>query len=96
VGKNATWSYNWWSATGTTANVGKFAPMLWGNKTDLTSIWANNVKAAKTAGSTHLLGFNEPDLIYQSNMTVAESVKGWKTYMEPYKTDFKLVSPAVT
>lgn len=70
--------------------------MLWSNATDLTSVWANNVKAEKTRGGDYLLGFNEPDLGEQANMTVSQSVAAWKKYMEPYKKDFKLVSPAVT
>ncbi|KAK9898541.1 glycoside hydrolase family 128 protein [Cystobasidium minutum MCA 4210] len=96
-GNGIAWAYNWYSAPNgdLTTNV-EFTPMLWSNATDLTTIWANNVKAEKARGGTHLLGFNEPDLPGQADMTVAQSVANWKKYMEPYKVDFKLVSPAVT
>lgn len=70
--------------------------MLWSNATDLTSVWATNVNAAKARGGTHLLAFNEPDLNEQSNMTIAQSVGAYKQYMQPYGKNFKLVSPAVT
>lgn len=70
--------------------------MLWSDGADKIQVWAQNVAAAKARGDTHLLGFNEPDLQWQADMTVAEAVAAWKKYMEPYHTDFKLVSPAVT
>jgi hypothetical protein len=51
---------------------------------------------AIAAGSTHLLGFNEPDLASQSNLDYSTAAQGWTTYMEPFAGKAKLVSPAVT
>lgn len=58
--------------------------------------WFTNAQAALDSGSTHLLGFNEPDLVGQADMTIPETVQAWKTYMSPFYGKAKLVSPAVT
>ena len=70
--------------------------MLWGASNDFTPYWDANVASALTAGSTHLLAFNEPDLDSQSNMTAAVAAAAYMKYMQPYAKDFKLCSPAIT
>lgn len=40
--------------------------------------------------------FNEPDLGTQANMAVSTAVSVWKTNMEPFYGQAKLISPAVT
>ncbi|KZP11932.1 glycoside hydrolase family 128 protein [Athelia psychrophila] len=100
---NLAWAYNWGeeinSDTGTAADTGslnagvEFTPMLWGS--DATN-WTAAADAAIAAGSTHLLGFNEPDNGGQSNLTPSAAAALWKTNMEPYAGKAKLVGPAVT
>ncbi|KAL8287640.1 hypothetical protein RQP46_003498 [Phenoliferia psychrophenolica] len=67
--------------------------MLW--NTDNTS-WAANAQAAINAGTTHLLGFNEPDLSSQSNISPKDAAAAWLQNIEPFHTQASLVSPAIT
>jgi len=70
--------------------------MLWSNTASYTNSWNANAKAAIAAGSKYLLGLNEPDLSSQSNISPAAAAASWKTYMQPFAGQAKLVSPAVT
>ena len=84
----ASWYYTWSATPGVTAPSGVgFVPMIWG---------AANVTSATLAqvrGEGHiLLGFNEPDLASQSNMTVAKALSLWPKLMA---TGMTLGSPAV-
>ncbi|KAL8645023.1 MAG: hypothetical protein Q9210_006946 [Variospora velana] len=98
---NAGWLYNWDQTPGGAVDTTKeFVPMLWDTLTDFHAPrWVENAEAAITAGSTHLLAFNEPDLPAQANMDVPQSVAGWMEYMEPFHAKHngavKLGSPAV-
>ncbi|KAL7005699.1 hypothetical protein EMMF5_004781 [Cystobasidiomycetes sp. EMM_F5] len=98
LGNNISWTYNWGQTPGGTIQNGvAYVPMMWGaNKPDLVRTWNASVQAAIKAGATHLLGFNEPDLQGQAEMTVQQCVDGWRTYMQPWAGKLKLVSPAVT
>ncbi|KKY23949.1 putative uncharacterized serine-rich protein [Phaeomoniella chlamydospora] len=72
--------------------------MLWSDATDLTSVWSSNVASLGGSSATpYILGFNEPDLSTQANMTVSEAVSAWLTYIEPLSSQgYKLGAPAVT
>jgi len=101
-GKGVSWGYNWGQSSGGLSGI-EFVPMLWGLNDALTGTWTASVAAAKGAGVTHLLGFNEPDLPPQANpsgnqalLTVAQSIAGYKQYLQPYAGQFKLGSVAVT
>jgi hypothetical protein len=59
------------------------------------SSYQANVNAAISAGATHLLGFNEPDLGAQSNLSPQQAADPWKKYVQPFAGRVKLVSPAV-
>jgi hypothetical protein len=73
----ASWFYNW-STTGTSstgASAAEYVPQAW-NAPPADTI------AALTAGRQqgkyrYLLGFNEPDLTDQANMTVTEALDAW-------------------
>lgn len=69
--------------------------MMWGPLPVHTAHWNSNADAAIAAGSTHLLGFNEPDLAEQANLTPEQAAETWNEYMEPYAGKAKLGSPAV-
>lgn len=86
------WSYNW-GATGPSHGP-EFVPMLWGPK--MFDKWSDSVEKSLSSGATNLLGFNEPDLPEQANMSPQEAAKAWKTHMNPYSDRAKLGSPAVT
>lgn len=68
--------------------------MLWGSGSE--STWLAAAADAIEEGATALLGYNEPDYVYQSNLTPARAAAGWKKYMEPFAGQVKLVSPAMT
>ncbi|GAA6039813.1 hypothetical protein JCM8097_004232 [Rhodosporidiobolus ruineniae] len=88
-------AYNWAATPGGELKDGvEFVPMLWSGNNP--GDWATIAPQQIAAGAKYLLGFNEPDLPSQSNMTVAESVSAWKEYMSPLAKKAKLVSPAVT
>jgi DNA-directed RNA polymerase specialized sigma24 family protein len=85
----ASWYYNWAATPGgiTAPPAASFVPMIWG---------ASNVTTATLDEVSHeshvLLGFNEPDLSGQSNMTVQQALGLWPKLMA---TGMTLGSPAV-
>jgi hypothetical protein len=84
----ASWFYDW-SADGA-ANIApagvEFVPMIWGGG----SVNQQNLDRARTSGRV-LLGFNEPDLGGQANMTVEQALDLWPQLMA---TGMRLSSPA--
>lgn len=96
-GTKISWQYNWGSTPSGAVNAGReFVPMLWSADAGHTQNWLADASAAIASGSTHLLGFNEPDLSSQSNLTPQEAVDAWTTWMEPFAGQAKLCSPAIT
>jgi Glycosyl hydrolase catalytic core len=83
------WYYTWaTSHNGISAPAGAaFVPMIWGPG----SVTAAQLREAKRHGHI-LLGFNEPDMSSQSNMTVAQALRLWPRLMA---TGMRLGSPAV-
>ncbi|GAA5854058.1 hypothetical protein JCM9279_004366 [Rhodotorula babjevae] len=89
------WVYDWSSAGGEGVKDGvMYVPMLWGPKQ--VDGWEENAKKALAAGATHVLGFNEPDLPEQANLSPSAASQLWKDHIEPLAGSAKLVSPAVT
>lgn len=83
------WYYNW-AATPNGVKAPKgvdFVPMIWGKDSATKATLAKAKKNGKT-----LLGFNEPDLAEQSNMSVEEALDLWPKLQ---KTGMRLGSPAV-
>lgn len=74
--------------------------MLWGTKQSTIELWNQNadkdILASGGRHSTHFLGFNEPDLDSQANLSPQEAADAWLKYLEPYAGKVKLGSPAVT
>jgi RNA polymerase sigma factor (sigma-70 family) len=85
----ADWYYTWSTGhSGITAPSGVgFVPMIWGAN----SVTSANLAQAKAAGP-YLLGFNEPDMSAQSNMTVDQALSLWPQLMASGQI---LGSPAV-
>ena len=90
------WAYNWDSQPGGTlpSNI-QFVPQLWGPIPLHTEHWSANAEKAITAGSTHFMGFNEPDIVAQANLSPLAAVEAWKKYLQPYAGRVKLGSPSV-
>jgi putative glycosyl hydrolase len=85
----ASWFYTWAAGpNGVSSPRGvKFVPMIWGPG----SVTAANLSEARKHGHI-LLGFNEPDMASQSNMTVPDALRLWPQLMA---TGMRLGSPAV-
>ncbi|GGM97413.1 RNA polymerase sigma factor (sigma-70 family) [Actinoplanes campanulatus] len=85
----AGWYYDWGPADDEVPGPAgvEFVPMIWG-AADVTGA---TLKRAKAEGDV-LLGFNEPDLAEQSNMTVEAALAAWPKLEA---TGMRLVSPAV-
>jgi hypothetical protein len=87
------WFYSWnHQIPGALPPGTEFIPMIYrygGNA----QVIADAAAAAKKAGITELLGFNEPDKAKQGNMTLEETLDAWPLLME---TGMRLGSPGCT
>jgi RNA polymerase sigma factor (sigma-70 family) len=85
----ASWYYDWATTPGSISSPpgASFVPMIWG----AASVTAANLAQVKTQGHI-LLGFNEPNLSSQSNMSVSQALSLWPKLMA---TGMTLGSPAV-
>ncbi|KAH8883304.1 hypothetical protein GQ53DRAFT_786937 [Thozetella sp. PMI_491] len=91
------WQYNWDSTTSQKNSFCEYVPMLWGTGSDHTSVWFDRASYwLANGGSGHLLGFNEPDLGSQSNLTPQQAADAYRTYMKPFIGRAQIGSPAVT
>ena len=96
-GGKVTWAYNWGQTPGGgLASALEYSPMLWSGESSVTGSWSAHAKSAIASGSSVVLGFNEPDLGAQSDMTVAAAVSAWQQFMEPLACSARLAAPAVT
>ena len=108
---NADWSYSWSptpSKNPFDVNVANFeyVPMIWRAQNNSNSNpyfvynQINSVKALENNFGVHVdyvLGFNEPELSDQANMTVDQAIDMWDIITNEFEnTDVKLVSPAVS
>ena len=84
----ASWYYTWSATPGVTGPAGvQFVPMIWGSA----NVTASTLSQVKQEGPV-LLGFNEPDMSSQSNLTPAQALSLWPQLMA---TGMQLGSPAV-
>lgn len=86
----ASWYYNWGAAPNGIAAPASvsYVPMIWG----AASVTSATLSQVGQEGHV-LLGFNEPDLGSQSNMTVSQALDLWPKLMA---TGMTLGSPAVS
>ncbi|MET7401126.1 glycosyl hydrolase [Dactylosporangium sp. NPDC005572] len=83
----AGWYYNWSPSNDSMPAGAEFVPMIWGAGA------VTDATLAKARGEgTVLLGFNEPDLREQANMTVEQALGLWPRLEQ---TGLRLGSPAV-
>lgn len=73
------WYYNWRPCPKIAPADGlEFVPMFW-NSGDVSP---ENLAAVRGSGATHVLGFNEPDMSSQANMSPKECLEWWPQLME--------------
>jgi hypothetical protein len=88
----ARWTYDWSAESPLRSPSVEFVPMLWGAGS-VTDATIDRLTADRRAGrAKHLLGFNEPDLGEQANMSPAEAIRLWPRLEA---TGLRLGSPAV-
>lgn len=91
----AGWAYNWnLEPDGQLPPGVEYCPMLWGPK--MYGQWQSAATSAISAGSTCILGFNEPDNAGQANMDASTAASDYQTYITPFAGQATLVTPAVT
>ncbi|MDX3322940.1 glycosyl hydrolase [Streptomyces sp. ME03-5684b] len=85
----ASWYYNWSSTTGpiTKPNDIEYVPMIWGADAVTDTALGQAAKEGKA-----LLGFNEPDLPAQANLTPEQALDLWPRLQS---TGLRLGAPAV-
>ena len=90
----ANWYYTWGLEPSGEVDGVEFVPMFWG----ASSVTADNCRKVNELyeqGRIHyVLGFNEPDLKEESNMTVADALDKWEFLCNNLDPRIKLVSPA--
>ena len=80
------WLYNW--------NLSRNSPLGWEYvPIRQTRYWPSMDQDWKARGSTHLLGYNEPDHTDQANMTVAQAISSWPDLLG---TGLRVGAPAVS
>ena len=91
-GSKLKWLYNWSPApTPNSASI-EFVPMQWNN----VNIHELHDKAM-TVNAAAILGFNEPELPDQSNMSPELAAKEWLRWMEPLrKSGVRVGSPGIS
>ncbi|KAI0721819.1 glycosyl hydrolase catalytic core-domain-containing protein [Cerioporus squamosus] len=72
----------------------EFVPMLWGERQ--VSQWDSTInETIQSLKVTHVLGFNEPEIAGQANMSPSDGAALWKAHIEPLKAQGMLLgSPA--
>ena len=94
-GAGISWVYNWADTeSGTALSGAEYVPMLWGAGN--VDGWASAAQAAISAGSSHVLSFNEPDLSKQSNISPSDAAALHKANMGNFGPGVRVGSPAVT
>ena len=100
--KSLSWAWNWASSpfhlNGLPLN---YCPTLHSLKPDVLKTWdADSKKAVSSAGGkdVYFLGFNEPDIADQANMSPGAAAGAWKQYFGPLtgQGGVKLGSPQVS
>ena len=85
------WAHNWATNPAGTCPGVEYVPMLWGAK--MFSYWNADANSALAAGSKHLIGFNEPDILEQANMSPQDAAAAFKQYITPFNGRAQLGSP---
>ncbi|OKL61446.1 hypothetical protein UA08_03269 [Talaromyces atroroseus] len=91
------WAYNWGCGSYADLPSGvEYVPMLWGASSTYLDAWTSEIESAISDGSTYIMGFNEPDMSSQADLSASEAASYYKEYITPYAGKATLVSPAVT
>jgi hypothetical protein len=87
----ATWAYDWSATTPPRSRGLDWVPMVWGGGSLTRSALAGLRRARSSGRARDLLGFNEPDYPFQSNLTPEQAARLWP---QLERTGLRLGSPA--
>ncbi|KAJ7595022.1 hypothetical protein C8J56DRAFT_928222 [Mycena floridula] len=91
--KASSWMYGWNPKPSVNTNI-SFVPMQWGSQ-DISSLWSTILALDRRPAA--VLGFNEPEMTGQSNISAEEAARLWKQYMLPLRTlGIRLCSPGIS
>ncbi|KAF3010639.1 hypothetical protein E8E13_004326 [Curvularia kusanoi] len=97
-GKNFGFAYNWGQTE--SKDVGApFVPMMHKPQDSSAEAWLANVDKSVKAGSKAVMGFNEPDIAAQANMSPEAACSAWKEYMNPIASahpEVTILGPSVS
>ncbi|MGM9785774.1 MAG: glycosyl hydrolase [Candidatus Cryptobacteroides sp.] len=94
VDLKANWYYTWGLEPSTSVSGVEFVPMFWG-ASSVTEANCDKINKLYEEGKIfYVLGFNEPDLKEESNMSVSDALDKWAFLCEHLDSRIKLVSPA--
>ena len=94
VDLKANWYYTWGLEPSQEVTGVEFVPMFWG-ASSVTKDNCDKINKLYEEGKVfYVLGFNEPDLSEESNMSVSDALDLWEFLCENLDSRIKLVSPA--
>ncbi|KAI1428839.1 glycosyl hydrolase catalytic core-domain-containing protein [Xylaria sp. FL1777] len=96
LGGKASWAYNWGSSTSNLPEGVTYYPMLWSPAPDHSNGWDAAATSAIAKGADALLGFNEPDIASQANMSPQDAAAGHIQWLNPYAGKARISSPAIS
>ncbi|KAL8653770.1 MAG: hypothetical protein Q9210_001906 [Variospora velana] len=83
-------------APGVTFDYGAYVPTIHVDANLKNDGWLNAVKALIGSGSPMIFASNEPDNQGQANLTPAQAATVYKNFVQPFKGQVALASPAIT
>jgi hypothetical protein len=96
LGGQASWAYNWGASSSSLPEGVTYYPMLWSPAPDHSNGWETFAQDAISNGADALLGFNEPDIASQANMSPKDAADGHKTWLNPWAGKARISSPAIS
>jgi hypothetical protein len=95
VNLKSNWYYTWGNDDVTSfVDSAEFVPMIWGHSGVNKATCDRINKMFEEGKIFYVLGFNEPDLAEESNMTVDQALDDWALLCANLDSRIKLVSPA--
>ena len=90
---NCRWFYSWWFETPENIPAGvEFVPMLWGPGSQTATAYRRLTEEHRAGRHQVLLGFNEPDVLEEANLSVGKALEVWPKLLA---TGLRLGSPGV-